>query len=419
MSFQNYSIDPRCLRVLKGQRIDEPTPVQAKAIPPALDGRDVVAVAQTGTGKTLAFGLPALTQLAKAKKGRNRMLVLTPTRELAIQVHDVLQTLGKQMNLSSVAVYGGVGIQPQAQALRKGVDIVVACPGRLLDHINRSNACFDDLSILVLDEADRMLDMGFLPDIKRILKVLPEERQTMMFSATFPKEIAKLAQDFQHDPVRIEVARSATPADAVRQNVYTVEQKGKLNLLTRLLKEGRVDSALVFLRTKYRTERIAKQLHQAGFKAQAIHGGRTQGQRQRALDGFRKGRYNILVATDVAARGLDINGITHVFNFDIPNCSDDYIHRIGRTARANADGDAITFVAPEDHAALGVIERALGKSLPREAWDGAVPVCSAFQSHRKGRSDKHNQGSRNGNGNDRRRRAKRSHSRRGHNAQTM
>lgn len=391
MSFQNYAIDPRCLRVLQGQRINEPTPVQAKAIPPALEGRDVVAVAQTGTGKTLAFGLPALTQLANTGKGRNRMLVLTPTRELAIQVHSVLQILGKQMNLSSVAVYGGVGIQPQAQALRKGVDIVVACPGRLLDHINRGNANFNDLSMLVLDEADRMLDMGFLPDIKRILNVLPQKRQTMMFSATFPKEIAKLAQEFQHDPVRIEVTRSATPADAVRQNVYTVAQNDKMNLLTKLLKEGRVDSALVFLRTKYRTERIAKQLHQTGFKAQAIHGGRTQGQRQRALDGFRKGRYSILVATDVAARGLDISGITHVFNFDIPNSSDDYIHRIGRTARANADGDAITFVTPEDHEALGVIERTLGRNLRREDWDGAVSVRSTFQPGQTGRPGKRNQ----------------------------
>jgi len=246
--------------VLNGQRISEPTPVQSKAIPPALEGRDIVAVAQTGTGKTLAFGLPALTQLAGAGRGRNRMLVLTPTRELAIQVHHVLQAFGKHMNLTSVAVYGGVGIEPQAQALRKGVDIVVACPSRLLDHINRGNARFNDLSILVLDEADRMLDMGFLPDIKRILKVLPQKHQTMMFSATFSPEIATLAREFQHDPVRVEVARSATPVNAVRQNVYTVEQNGKLNLLTRLLKEGRVDSALVFLRTKYRTERIAKQL---------------------------------------------------------------------------------------------------------------------------------------------------------------
>ncbi|HOC69582.1 MAG TPA: DEAD/DEAH box helicase [Candidatus Hydrogenedentes bacterium] len=397
--------------MLKGQRICEPTPVQSKAIPPALEGRDIVAVAQTGTGKTLAFGLPALTRLSGAGRGRNRMLVLTPTRELAIQVHNVLQAFGKHMNLTSVAVYGGVGIEPQAQALRKGVDIVVACPGRLLDHINRGNARFNDLSILVLDEADRMLDMGFLPDIKRILKVLPQKHQTMMFSATFSPEIATLAREFQHDPVCVEVARSATPADAVRQNVYTVEQSGKLSLLTRLLKEGRVDSALVFLRTKYRTERIAKQLHQAGFKAQSIHGGRTQGQRQNALDGFRKGRYNILVATDVAARGLDIDGITHVFNFDIPNSSDDYIHRIGRTARANADGDAITFVTPEDHEALGAIERTLGKTLQREDWEGAVPVRSASDAAPKSHTGTYSKRSRDGNSQGSRQKVKSGYSR--------
>ena len=385
MSFHDYSIDPRCLRVLKGQGIIDPTPVQAKAIPAALEGRDVIAVAQTGTGKTLAFGLPALTRLAAAKAGRNRMLVLTPTRELAVQVHSVLESMGKALGLTAVAVYGGVGMDPQTKALRRGVDIVVACPGRLLDHINRGNARFSDLSLLVLDEADRMLDMGFLPDIKRILKALPGQRQTMMFSATFAKEIARLAEDFQHDPVRVEIAQSSKPVDAVRQGVYTVDPNGKMALLTRLLDGRGVESALVFLRTKHRTDRVAKALHKAGFKAQAIHGGRTQGQRQRALDGFRKGNYRILVATDVAARGLDIQGITHVVNYDIPKCSDDYIHRIGRTARASADGDAITFVCPEDHQALGIIERALGKNLPREEWDGAVPVRSGYQPGQGGR----------------------------------
>ena len=398
MSFQEYSIDPRCLRVLKSQRITEPTPVQAKAIPPALEGRDVIAIAQTGTGKTLAFGLPALTRLAAAKRGRNRMLVLTPTRELAVQVHAVLQSMGKALGLTAVSVYGGVGIEPQAKALRRGVDIVVACPGRLLDHINRGNAHFDDLSTLVLDEADRMLDMGFMPDIKRILSVLPKQRQTMMFSATFPKEIGRLAANFQRDPVRVEVGQVATPVEAVRQGIYTVEQRGKLDLLTTLLAGRDVTSALVFLRTKHRTDRVAKALHKAGFKAQAIHGGRTQGQRQRALDGFRKGRYSILVATDVAARGLDIQGITHVVNFDIPNSPDDYIHRIGRTARASADGDAITFVCPDDHQVLGSIERALGRNLPREKWDGAVPVRSAYQPGREGRPAKRGPAPRNGRG---------------------
>ncbi len=398
MSFQDYRIDPRCLRVLKNQRIIEPTPVQAKAIPPALDGRDVIAIAQTGTGKTLAFGLPALTRLAAAKRGRNSMLVLTPTRELAVQIHNVLQSLGKGMGLRTIAVYGGVGMEPQTRALRRGVDVVVACPGRLLDHINRGNARFDDLSILVLDEADRMLDMGFLPDIKRILHELPKHRQTMMFSATFAKEIGRLAADFQHNPVRVEVGQTAKPVETVRQGIYTVDQRGKLDLLTKLLKERNVESALVFLRTKHRTDRVAKALHKAGFKAQAIHGGRTQGQRQRALDGFRKGKFHILVATDVAARGLDIQGITHVVNFDIPNSPDDYIHRIGRTARASAKGDAITFVSPDDHQTLGAIERALGKKLPREEWEGAVHVRSGYQPTQKRQGAKPKPASHNGRG---------------------
>jgi ATP-dependent RNA helicase RhlE len=386
--FEDFSIDPRCLRVLKGQRITEPTPVQAQAIPAALEGNDVIAVAQTGTGKTLAFGLPALTQLAEGKRGRTRMLVLTPTRELAVQVHSVLETMGRPLGLRAAAVYGGVGMEPQTRALRKGVDIVVACPGRLLDHMNRRNARLDGLQMLVLDEADHMLDMGFLPDIKRILSALPKERQTMMFSATFPKEIEHLAKDFQRDPVRVKIGRTASPVEAVRQGVYTVEQRGKQDLLTMLLKEQNVESALIFLRTKYRTDRLAKALDKAGLKAQAIHGGRTQGQRQRTLDGFRKGRFRILVATDVAARGLDIHGITHVINYDIPMSPDDYIHRIGRTARASAEGDAITFVCPEEGQALGAIERALGKDIPREEWSGSVPVRTGGRPASKGRFGK-------------------------------
>ena len=413
MSFQDYGIEPRCLRVLKSQRITEPTPIQEKAIPPALDGRDVVAIAQTGTGKTLAFALPALTRLAAAKPGRNRMLVLTPTRELAAQIHQVFESMGGALGLRTVALYGGVGMQPQTKALRRGADIVVACPGRLLDHISRGNVRFDALTMLVLDEADRMLDMGFLPDIKRVLKVLPKHRQTMMFSATFQKEIARLAAGFQRNAVRVEAGRVSAPAEAVRQSICTVAANGKLGLLTRLLGERNVESALVFLRTKHRTDRIAKALHKAGFKAQAIHGGRTQGQRQRALDGFRKGRYDILVATDVAARGLDIAGITHVVNYDIPRCADDYVHRIGRTGRAEADGDAITFVSPEEHKVLGQIERALGKKLPREDWDGAVPVKSTAQSGGQQRKGKRRPAKRNGGaGSNRRRKASRGYSRR-------
>jgi len=390
MSFEELSIDPRCLRILKAQRITEPTPVQAQTIPVALEGRDVVAVAQTGTGKTLAFGLPLLTRLAARKPGPNRMLVLTPTRELAQQVHTVIEPFAKTLGLRTVCVYGGVGLEPQTQALRRGSDIIVATPGRLLDHMQRRNVRFNRLSILVLDEADRMLDMGFLPDIKRIVRTMSRDRQTLMCSATFPREIESLAASMQRDPLRVEVGAVAMPLDTVEQDVYTVGHAGKLGLLSKILREPHVRSALVFLRTKRRTERVAKALHKKGFKVQAIHGDRSQRQRDRAIDGFRNGRYKVLVATDVAARGLDVLGITHVVNFDIPESSNDYIHRIGRTARANATGDAITFVSPDDYLALRSIEEGLGQNLPRKEWEGAVPVVSLFQpaserSSRKGR----------------------------------
>ncbi|GMV98891.1 MAG: DEAD/DEAH box family ATP-dependent RNA helicase [Candidatus Hydrogenedentota bacterium] len=375
MSFSDLSIDDRCLRVLNAKGITNPTPVQAETIPAALDGRDVVSIAQTGTGKTLAFSLPALTKLAQeGGKGRNRMLVLTPTRELAQQVCDVLEPLGKAVGLRTCCIYGGVGMQPQTYALRRGCAIIVATPGRLLDHMERGNIRWDDLTVLVLDEADRMLDMGFMPDIQRILKALPEERQTMLFSATFPDEIKRLANQLQNDPVRITIGRISKPADAVRQGVYTVHPDAKLTLLSKILREHDVQSALVFVRTKHRTDRIAKALSKEGVRAEAIHGGRTQSQRQRAIDGFRRGKFNVLVATDVASRGLDVQGITHVFNFDMPNNHEDYIHRIGRTARASAEGDAISFVSPEDAFVLGSIERALGKAIPRTEWEGAVHI---------------------------------------------
>jgi ATP-dependent RNA helicase RhlE len=368
MSFADLSIDPRCLKILNSQKIVDPTPIQAESIPVALEGHDVMAIAQTGTGKTLAFGLPSLTRLAGSKKRHCQMLVLAPTRELAVQVHDVLQPMGRALGLYSACVYGGVSID------RRGAAIVVATPGRLIDHINRGNIQFRDLSILVLDEADRMLDMGFLPDITRIMDDLPEVRQTLMFSATFPHTISKLAMDLQKKPVRIEIGATATPVDTVTQEVFTVAQTGKLDLLTNLLTDREVGPVLVFLRTKVRTERISNSLSNAGFKAEAIHGDRSQGQRQRAINNFRKGRCKILVATDVAARGLDVDGISHVVNFDIPSATDDYIHRIGRTARANATGTAITFVTPADGGALADIEKSIDRNIPRVDWDGAVHV---------------------------------------------
>jgi ATP-dependent RNA helicase RhlE len=383
MSFDELHVNPLFLKVLNQQRITAPTPIQTQSIPPAMEGRDVVAIAQTGTGKTLAFALGAMHRLAEDRQlNKTRMLVLTPTRELAHQVHDVIAPLARTIGARTVCVYGGVGMENQAQGLRRGATIIVATPGRLLDHMSRGNVRFNDLSILILDEADRMLDMGFMPDIKRIMAKLPAERQTMMFSATFPKEIAALTTDMQHNPVRVEIGTIARPVDAVRQGVYTVDSEAKLDLLTRILKDKEVVSALIFLRTKHRTDRVARALDRAGFKAQAIHGGRSQRQRQQALDGFKQGRFNILVATDVAARGIDVQGITHVVNFDIPNTSDDYVHRIGRTARASATGDAITFVSPEDHIILGSIERALGKNIPREDWEGSVHVPSRFNPNR-------------------------------------
>ena len=374
MSFDDLNIDPRCLRVLKANRIATPTPIQAQAIPVALEGCDVVAIAQTGTGKTLAFGLPALTRLANENVRGTRMLVLAPTRELAQQVHDVLDAYARALGLRAACVYGGVGMERQAQALRSGTAIIVATPGRLIDHMQRGNVDFRRLSVLVLDEADRMLDMGFMPSIERILEAVPKERQTMMFSATFPQEIAELTRNMQRDAVRVQVGAPSSPAKDVKQGVYAVHGDRKLGLLADILRKDEVTSALVFLRTKHRTDRIAKALHKEGFKAQAIHGGRSQNQRQQAIDGFRRGHYNVLVATDVAARGLDVQGISHVVNFDVPNCTEDYIHRIGRTGRANASGVAYTLVCPEEGGTLREIERGLGNVIPREDWDGAVHI---------------------------------------------
>jgi ATP-dependent RNA helicase RhlE len=378
MTFDEFDLDPRCLRVLEGQGITEPTPIQELAIPPVLTGRDLIATAQTGTGKTLAFSLPTLSRLAGEKPGPNRMLVLTPTRELAQQVESVINPLAKKLRLSSVVVYGGAGMQLQADRLRRGCDIIVATPGRLLDHMGRGYLRFTHLDILVFDEADRMLDMGFLPDIRRIISKLPKERQTLMFSATFATELRTLCADMMHDPERVGAGPVARPVDTVRQVVYPVRQDEKSKLLLQILRESQIDSALVFMRTKHRTDRLGRMLKEAGFNATFIHGDLSQAHRQRALEGFRSGKANILVATDVAARGLDVDGISHVINYDIPQTADDYIHRIGRTARAQREGDAITFVCPNEHSALGAIEKALGQNLPRKDYEGAPVIISVY-----------------------------------------
>ncbi|MBI1291967.1 DEAD/DEAH box helicase [bacterium] len=370
MTFDSLRIDTRCLAHLREKGITAPTPIQAQAIPVALTGRDLTAIAQTGTGKTLAFGLPALTQIAALPKGYTRMVLLAPTRELVQQVHDVLAPLARVLGLSTACVYGGVGMEPQAQALRRGTSIILACPGRLLDHVGRGNHRFDHVTTLVLDEADRMLDMGFLPDIRRVVATLPTKRQTMMFSATFPKDIAKLAESMMTNPARVEVGTVARPAESVRQSVVNVNHDGKMSLLRDILAREEVGSTIVFVRTKRGADRVTKALERQEITAVSVHGGHTQGRRNSGIAGFRSGRHRVLVATDVAARGLDVKGVSHVINYDMPSTTDDYIHRIGRTARAEATGDAITFVTGEDHGALRDIEKHIGRKLDRTRWEG-------------------------------------------------
>lgn len=382
MSFDQFDLDPRSIAELTSQNIEIPTPVQAQAIPIALEGKDLVAIAQTGTGKTLGFTLPALTLLSQKPLKPNSMLILVPTRELCMQVYEVARNIGNVMNIRCEAIYGGVNLERQATSLKKGVEVIVATPGRLIDHVNRRNINLRDMKILVLDEADRMLDMGFLPDIQYIVGKMSKERQTMMFSATFPDDIARFAERMMHEPERITVGTIAKPVDNVRQILYPVAPEKKSQLLLKLLENEDPNSVLIFLRTKDRTELVSKILENKGYKVATIHGDRSQGQRQQALDGFRKGRFSIMVATDVAARGLDIDGVSHVINYDIPLSPDDYIHRIGRTARAEADGDAITFVSPTEFQALGAIERTLGYNLDREDSDDAPRILTLF--HPKG-----------------------------------
>ena len=388
MTFKDFEIEPRCLRVLDLLGISVPTPVQEQAIPPALEGLDLIATAQTGTGKTLAFTLPSLTRLAQEAPRKFRMLVLTPTRELAQQVHAVAEEMGKALHLKTVLLHGGVAFGPQLDGIDAGPDIVVATPGRLLDYMRRGKVRFGELEILVLDEADRMLDMGFLPDIRSIISKLPRDRQTLMFSATFADELERLVGEFMHDPVRISVGAVHKPVDQVRQVVYPVRQEDKSHLLIEILEGAEnLESAIIFMRTKDRTYRLDKVLRKHGIKATAIHGDLSQKQRQIALDGFRSGKYRVLVATDVAARGLDIDTVSHVINYDIPPNADDYIHRIGRTARASREGDAVTFVTPQEHNELAGVERALGRNLPREMRENAPQILSLYKTPGEARAE--------------------------------
>jgi ATP-dependent RNA helicase RhlE len=366
MSFETFALHPELRRGLRALGFSEPTPIQTKAIPPALEGRDVLACAMTGSGKTAAFVLPILQALIGKPRGVTRALVLAPTRELAAQIDQHRRDLGRFVPVAGAAVFGGVGMEPQEIAIRRGVDILVATPGRLLDHLSRSYARLNGIEVLVLDEADRMLDMGFLPDIRRIMKLLPAtRRQTMLFSATLPPEIVALARELLRDPVRIDVERPAAPAAGISHAAYPVSPELKLPLLVELLRRPEVRNMLVFTRTKHRANRLTEGLLRHGVSADRIHGNRSQAQRTQALAAFKAGRTRVLVATDVAARGIDVSGLSHVVNFDVPAAPDDYIHRVGRTARAGEVGDAITLVSSSEESDLRGIERAVGTRMPR------------------------------------------------------
>jgi ATP-dependent RNA helicase RhlE len=369
------------LRAVRDLGFTEPTPVQAAAIPPALEGKDVIASASTGSGKSAAFGLPLLQTLAVLPRGKTRALILAPTRELAVQIAAHLTALGVHEGVRIAAVYGGVGFSAQAAAFKRGTDIIVATPGRLLDHLAQGTASLSDISLLVIDEADRMLDMGFLPSVRRILKHVPSRRQTLFFSATIPPEIAALAGQMLHDPVRIALAPRAVPAQGITQTIYAIEQSRKNDLLIELLKDGSIYSAIAFTRTKARANRLFAHLQKHSVPAERIHSDRSQAQRGRALQDFKRGKFRVLVATDIASRGIDIVELGHVVNFDVPMVPEDYVHRVGRTARASATGNAITFVAAEEEKYFAQIERALGKRLER-AMTPLLPPAAPLEARR-------------------------------------
>ncbi len=353
-----------------------PTPIQAQGIPAVMKGSDVMGLAQTGTGKTAAFVLPILQRLVKGPQGKIRALIIAPTRELAEQINESIAVLGKQTRLRSATVYGGVNIKPQIQKLRNGVDIVVACPGRLLDHMGQKTIDLANLEVLVLDEADQMFDMGFLPDIRRILGQLPSKRQTLLFSATMPPDIKRLAADILHNPVTVQVGTTAPPV-TVSHAIYPVAQHLKTPLLLELLRHTDKQSVLVFTRTKHRAKRVGEQLEKAGYRAASLQGNLSQNRRQAALEGFRDGSFQILVATDIAARGIDVSQVSHVVNYDITDKAETYIHRIGRTGRASRTGDAFTLVTADDAAMVRTIEKTLGAPLERrlvEGFDYNVPA---------------------------------------------
>jgi ATP-dependent RNA helicase RhlE len=373
MSFNVLGLDAKILRAVTEAGYTEPTPIQSAAIPPIIAGHDLIGIAQTGTGKTAAFTLPILTRLAALPPNPRRgtkLLVIAPTRELVVQIEENVRAYAKHLSLTVATVFGGVGEQPQIRALRAGTDIIIACPGRLLDLMGRHCADFSQLKFLVLDEADRMLDMGFLPDIRRIVQSLPKQRQTLLFSATLSKEIESLTHEFQHHPKTIQIGRRANPAETVTQLVYEVPKHLKTALLLHLLQDPQMNMVLIFSRMKHAADRLARQLEQKGVRTATLHSNRSQNQRLRALKDFKEGAVRVLVATDIAARGIDVDGISHVVNYDFPMHVEDYIHRIGRTGRANAIGDAISFVTNEDHGELRALERFIGRGIVRRKAEG-------------------------------------------------
>jgi ATP-dependent RNA helicase RhlE len=371
VTFRELGLSAPLVRAVEDMGFTRPTPVQAQAIPVGLQGRDVMACAMTGSGKTAAFLLPILQRLGDRPRGRTRALILSPTRELAAQTQEQFRELAKHTGLRGAAVFGGVGMGPQADAFRRGVDVIAATPGRLLDHMSNDYARLGDIEILVLDEADRMLDMGFLPDIRRVLRQLPKgPRQTLFFSATMPAPIVELSRELLADPARINVERRQEPARGITQALYPVPAHLKVQLLAELLRRDEIGNAIVFCRTKHRANRLAEKIEKLGFATARIHGNRSQAQRTQALAGFKNGTYRVLVATDIVARGIDVEALEHVVNFDVPNVPDDYIHRVGRTARADAVGDAYTLVAPEDEQDIRSIERAVGRPIERRRLQG-------------------------------------------------
>jgi ATP-dependent RNA helicase RhlE len=365
MPFSTFGLHHDLIRGVREMGFTRPTPIQEQAIPPAMEGRDVLATAMTGSGKTAAFLLPILHRLSGKPRRTTRALVLTPTRELAAQIDEHLDALAVHTPLSGAAVFGGVGMGPQEHAFRTGTDVIVATPGRLLDHFRFPYAKLQGLEVLVLDEADRMLDMGFLPDIRRILRHIPARRQTLFFSATMPPPIASLAQEMLHKPVAINMERPSQPAVGITQAAYPVPSELKSALLAELVRRGEIRSVIAFTRTKHRANRVADYLLKQGIPAGRIHGNRSQSQRTQAMQDFKAGKFAVLVATDIAARGIDVEALSHVINFDVPASPDDYVHRVGRTARAEATGEAFLFVSPEEEGDLRAIERVIGKRLPR------------------------------------------------------